>query len=74
MKPKTSDKSPTKSDENSVLLLTFSSPLKPGLTSDDVALSTHSAASVIHKLRPSDSASAYFVDFEPTPSSSVTLA
>jgi hypothetical protein len=64
-----------KSDENSVLLLTFSSPLKPGLTSDDLALSTDSTAAVTYRLSPSDSASAYFLNYEisPTPNSSVTL-
>jgi hypothetical protein len=62
-----------KTDENSVLLLTFTSPLKSSLSSEEIVLT--SAVSLSYKLRQTDSVSAYYVDFQfsPTPTSSVTL-
>jgi hypothetical protein len=62
-----------KSDENSVLLLSFNSPLKSGLSMQEIFL--ESALSVSYKLRQTDSVSSYYVDFQfsPTPISSVTL-
>jgi hypothetical protein len=62
-----------KSDEGSVLLLTFNTPLKPGLTTEEVVLETE--LSVIHSLRQTDLASSYFINFEfsPTPTTSVTI-
>jgi hypothetical protein len=62
-----------KTDEDSVLLLSFSSPLKPGLSSKDIALVTQ--LTVTHALRPTDSANAYYlnVQFTPTPTTPVTF-
>jgi hypothetical protein len=62
-----------KTDEQAVVLLTFSSPLEPGLTLQDIALVTD--LSVSYKLKATDTASAYFVylQFSPTPTSPVTL-
>jgi hypothetical protein len=62
-----------KSDEGSVLLLTFNTPLKPGLTTEEVVLETE--LSVTHTLLPTDLVSAYFIYFEfsPTPTTSVTV-
>jgi hypothetical protein len=58
-------------DEQAVVLLTLSSPL--GLTSQDLTLLTD--LSVSYKLRATDSALAYFVyvQFSPTPTGPVTL-
>jgi hypothetical protein len=65
-----------KSDEDSVLLLTFSSPLTSSLTSDETSLQTNSSSSVSYSLRPTDSTSAYliYVELRPTPVSSVSLS
>jgi hypothetical protein len=62
-----------KSDEGSVLLLTFNTPLKPGLTTEEVVLETE--LSVTHTLLLTDLASSYFIYFEfsPTPTTSVTV-
>jgi hypothetical protein len=62
-----------RTDENAVLLLGFSSPLKPGLSSKDITLITE--LQVAHALRPTDSSRAYFLDveFTPTPTSLVTF-
>jgi hypothetical protein len=62
-----------KTDENAVLLLGFSSPLKPGLSSQDITLITE--LQVAHALRPTDSSRAYYLDveFTPTPTSLVTF-
>jgi hypothetical protein len=60
-----------KADEDAIVLMTFSSPLD--LTSHDIALLTD--LSVSYKLKATDSATAYFVylQFNPTPTSPVTL-
>jgi hypothetical protein len=62
-----------KTDENSVLLLTFNSPLKSSLSPEDIVLA--SALSVSYTPRQTDSVSSYYVNFQfsPTPTSSVTL-
>jgi hypothetical protein len=62
-----------KTDESAVLLLTFNTPLKAGLTMDDIVLK--SALSISHNLRQTDSASSFYVDFQfsSTPTSSVSL-
>jgi hypothetical protein len=62
-----------KTDEDSVLLLGFSSPLKLGLSSQDIALIT--PLSVTYALRTTDSANAYYVNvqFTPTPTTPVTF-
>jgi hypothetical protein len=61
------------SEEGSVLLLTFNTPLKPGLTAEEIVLETE--LSVIHSLRQTDFTSSYYVyvQFNPTPTTSVTL-
>jgi hypothetical protein len=61
------------SEEGSVLLLTFNTPLKPGLTSEEIVLETE--LSVVHSLRETDFTSSYYVyvEFNPTPTTSVTL-
>jgi hypothetical protein len=62
-----------KSDEGSVLLLTFNSYLKPGLTTEEILLETE--LSVTYSLRQTDVASSYYINFEfsPSPTTSVTL-
>jgi hypothetical protein len=61
------------SDENSVLLLTFNSPLMSSLSPEEIVLT--SVLSVSYKLRQTDSVSSYYVNFQfsPTPTSSVTI-
>jgi hypothetical protein len=62
-----------RTDENAVLLLGFSSPLKPGLSSQDITLITK--LQVAYALRPTDSSRAYYLDveFTPTPTTLVTF-
>jgi hypothetical protein len=62
-----------KTDENSVLQLTFNTPLKASLTVEEIVLKT--TLSISYKLRQTDSVSSFLVDFQfsPTPTSSVNL-
>jgi hypothetical protein len=55
------------------MLLTFNTPLKAGLTVDDIVLK--SALSISHNLKQTDSASSFYVDFQfsSTPTSPVSL-